>query len=104
MVRAEWKSRVDMAPFAEALGLSTDCIMSASSPDGGETWAILFTDTPTSDPAEWVHVAVLRPDARNILQVVRRTPFKTIAELNAGLAEHMEREMRKLDEKGETDG
>jgi len=104
MARAEWKSRVDMAPYAEALGVTTDSILSASSPDGGETWAVLFTETPTSDPAEWVHVAVLRPDARNILQVVRRNPFKTIAELNEGLAEHMEREMRKLDEKGETDG
>lgn len=89
----EWRNRTDFAHVAEALGVTTDSIMSAGRPEGGETWVVLYTDTPTSDPDEWVNVAILRPDARGILQVVRRSPHKTIGELHAELAAHLEREL-----------
>lgn len=100
----KWKSRVEMAPFAEAIGITTDSIMSASSPDRGRTWAVLFTETPTSDPDEWIYLAVLREDHDRILRVLRRSEFKTIAEFTEGLNEHMEREMRRHGyEKGEAE-
>ena len=82
--------------------MTTDSIMSAGRPEGGDLWVVLYTDTPTADPDEWVSIAILRPDSRGILQVVRRSPHKTIGELNAELAEHMERRFGKVE--GRDDG
>lgn len=88
---AEWTGRVEMAPFAEALGITTDSVMGVGRGPNGRSWVVLFTETPTADPDELIWIAVLRPDPAGILQVVRRSPHKTVGEMNADLAEHMER-------------
>ncbi|HEY1309262.1 MAG TPA: hypothetical protein VGF24_37240 [Vicinamibacterales bacterium] len=78
-----------MHPWAEALGVDTDCIMSAASLTD-QMWGVLFTETPTADPDEWVWLAVLQEDQRGILHVVRREKHKRIGEMNDALALHME--------------
>lgn len=88
MTEAEWRNRADFAPFAEALGITTDCVMSAAKSAGN--WMILYTETPTVEDDSWVWMGVLYPDSDGILNVARRSKIKTFAEFKTGLREHME--------------
>jgi hypothetical protein len=92
-VEAEWHNRANFAPFAEALGIDTDCIMSVMKPPGAPT-LVLYTEVPTSDPDAWIMLGVLDADADGILIATRRSRFKTVAQFNEGLREHMERAMK----------
>jgi hypothetical protein len=89
-MEVEWRKRTDFAPFAEALGIDTDWIMSAAGGKGQGTWLVLYSDPATEDPGTWIMLGVLEPDADGILIATRRSRFKTVAEFNKGLREHME--------------
>lgn len=91
-MEAEWHNRADFAPFAEALGIDTDAVLSAVKTKG--VWLILYTEVPTADPEAWIMLAVLDYDADGILIATRRSRFKTVAEFNEGLREHMEQAMK----------
>lgn len=95
MERVNWTDRTKFAEFAEALEVTTDCIMSASMPGGSPMWVILYTLTPTADEAEMIWLALLQRQSSGILQVVRRDEHKTIGEFNQGLTEHMNKAMGK---------
>jgi hypothetical protein len=95
-VSVEWTNRTTFAPYAEALGINTDWIMSAVRQ--GDVWLVLYTEGATAEPDEMIWAGVLRPDTRGILQVVRRSPFKTIGEFNEGLDAHMRRAMEGRDD------
>ncbi len=98
-MQPEWQNRVKFAPFAEALGIDTDAILSAARPGGrGTPWLILYTEVATADPDAWIMVGRLDSDADGILKVTRRSQFKTVAEFNEGLREHMERAMEGRDD------
>lgn len=91
-MEAEWHNRTDFAPFAEALGIDTDAVLSAVKTKG--MWLILYTEEPTADPEAWIMLAVLDADADGILIATRRSRFKTVAEFNDELREHMEHAMK----------
>jgi hypothetical protein len=63
----EPNSRVRFAEVAEALDISTDCIMAAI--DQGDWWWVLYTETPETEAEDWIHLAVLHRDNRHILQI-----------------------------------
>ena len=88
-MEAEWQGRMGFAQQAEALGVTTDSIMLAG--PHGDGWFVLYTDEPTDDPEAMIWSAMLIPDARGILEVARRSEFKTVGQVNAELAEHMEK-------------
>ena len=67
MAETEWHNRSFFAEVAEALDVSTDCIMAASTQKGW--WWVLYTETPETDEHDWIYLAVLSRDDRNLLQI-----------------------------------
>ncbi len=95
MGRGEWQNRTSFAQHAEALGITTDSVMMVG--QHGPGWLVLYTQEPTADPEAMIYSAMLIPDKRGILKVARRSEFKTVGQVNAELAEHMERLKGELD-------
>jgi hypothetical protein len=96
-MEAEWKTRVEFAEYAEALGIVSDAVMGAGTNDDGRSWTVLFTETPTADPAEWIWQAMLWRNPEGILEVVRQGRFRTVADFTAGLRKHMEKTLGERD-------
>jgi hypothetical protein len=82
------------------VGINTDQVMSIASTDGGKTWMMLYTPEPDGHADDdWIWLAVLWRNPEGIIEVARRSRFKTVGQFNEGLAEHMRRAME-----GEDDG
>lgn len=80
-MRVEWKHAEGFALFAEALGITNDSVMAASSDDGGFFWDVFYTEKPTADPEEWVwHAVIWKGDTAEVL---RREKFRTIEQFLA---------------------
>lgn len=68
--RVEWVSRVDMAQLAEALGIDSDLVISATMREYG----LLVMWTTSDDYSEQIMGSVLLPDDDGILRVVKTGP------------------------------
>jgi hypothetical protein len=87
---AQSLNRSHFAEFAEAIGVTTDCVLGTV--DLGGDWGVLYTRSPNPHPEEWVWYAHIKPDGQRILRVTARRQAQKISEFNDDVAELMKRQ------------
>lgn len=72
------KTRVTFAPFAEALKVTTDSVMSVQADEAGTTFTVLYTETPTRDPDAMLFRARMWTNIEGILEVTENRRICTL--------------------------
>lgn len=95
--KVEWASGPDLAEEAEALGIKTDQIIGARDRhDGG--LLVLWSPEPMGDDDQ-ILGSVLRPDADDILRVVKTGPTgATLGEFKRAMEEGVREIMERRDD------
>jgi len=66
-IHSEWHNRTRFAEPAEALDITTDCVMAGV--QEGDWWWVLYTESPETHDEDWIHLAVLGRDRNRVLTI-----------------------------------
>lgn len=83
MANVKGQKRSEFAPYAEALRVTTDSVVSVQTDDSGATYTVLYTLRPTRNPNEMLYRALLWTNVESILEVVQNRPLCTLGRFAA---------------------
>ena len=87
MAESKWVSRSTFAEQAEALDVTTDCIMAGIEQDG--FWWVLYTERPKVTGKDWIHFALLYRGPDRLLHINQQRRMVTVGDFHGDIEELM---------------